>query len=132
MAATSDTSGPSSRRDDRRVLPLQARCLPRLPRRTAVVGKAEPKVVQQAELIDRPLNVAEPKAIAYWCTQCRKVLYAPMPASVAKSGLFGPRLTAPVAFMKGISHASFSTICKFLRDVKFLTTLSDKKQKAYG
>ncbi len=31
--------------------------------------------------------------------------------------LFGPRLTALVAFTKGVCHVSFSTICKFLRDV---------------
>ena len=34
-----------------------------------------------------------------------------------KAGLFGPRLTALVAFMKGVCHASFSTVRKFLRDV---------------
>ena len=32
-------------------------------------------------------------------------------------GLFGPNLTALVAFMKGVCHASFATIRKFLRDV---------------
>ena len=36
---------------------------------------------------------------------------------MVKAGLFGPRLTALVAFMKGVCHASFSTIRKFLRDV---------------
>ena len=40
-----------------------------------------------------------------------------MPEAVAKTGLFGPRLTTLVAFMKGVCHASFSTIRKFLRDV---------------
>lgn len=36
---------------------------------------------------------------------------------VAEGGLFGPRLTALVAYMKGACHASCSTIRKFLRDV---------------
>lgn len=36
---------------------------------------------------------------------------------MVKAGLFGPRLTTLVAFMKGVCHASFSTIRKFLRDV---------------
>ena len=53
-------------------------------------------------------------------------------AAVEKTGLFGPKLTALVAFMKGVCHASFSAIRKFLLDVKFLTTLPDKKQRAYG
>jgi len=79
--------------------------------------QAEPKVVQQAELIDRPLKISQHQALAYWCPHCRKVHYAPLPERVAKTGLFGPRLTALVAFMKGVCHASFSTIRKFLRDV---------------
>jgi len=40
-----------------------------------------------------------------------------LPEAVKKAGLFGPRLTALVAFMKGVCHASFSTVRKFLRDV---------------
>ena len=33
----------------------------------------------------------------------------------------GPRLTTLIAFLKGVCHASFSTIRKFLRDVVGLT-----------
>ncbi len=40
-----------------------------------------------------------------------------MPAPVVKCGLIGPNLTAIVAYLKGVCHASFSTIRKFLRDV---------------
>jgi transposase len=79
--------------------------------------KADPRVAQQAELIDTPLKITEHKMLAYWCPHCRKVHYAPMPEAVAKTGLFGPRLTTLVAFMKGVCHASFSTIRKFFRDV---------------
>jgi len=79
--------------------------------------KADPRVVQQAELIDSPLKITEYKMLAYWCPHCRKVHYAPIPEPVTKIGLFGPRLTTLVAFMKGVCHASFSTIRKFLRDV---------------
>jgi len=79
--------------------------------------QAEPRVIQQADLIAKPLWITEHRALAYWCPHCRKVHYAPMPAAVEKTGLFGPKLTALVAFMKGVCHASFSTIRKFLRDV---------------
>jgi transposase len=79
--------------------------------------QADPRVVQQAEMIAPPLWVTEHKMLAYWCPHCRQVHYAPMPEMVAKTGLFGPRLTTLVAFMKGVCHASFSTIRKFLRDV---------------
>jgi transposase len=79
--------------------------------------QAKPRVIQQAELIAKPLWITEHRAVAYWCPKCRKVHYAPLPAAVEKTGLFGPKLTALVAFMKGVCHASFSTIRKFLRDV---------------
>jgi transposase len=79
--------------------------------------KADPRVVQQAELIDSPLKISEYKMLAYWCPHCHKIHYAPIPEPVTKTGLFGPRLTTLVAFMKGVCHASFSTIHKFLRDV---------------
>jgi transposase len=79
--------------------------------------QAEPRVIQQAELVAKPLWVTEHRAVAYWCPHCRKVHYAPMPEVVEKTGLFGPKLTTLVAFMKGVCHTSFSTIRKFLRDV---------------
>ena len=34
-----------------------------------------------------------------------------------RAGLLGPRLTALVAYLKCVGHASFSTVRKFLRDV---------------
>jgi len=82
-----------------------------------VLSRHEPKVLQQVEITDTPTVVTEHQGLAYWCPHCRKVHYAPMPEAVVKAGLFGPRLTALVAFMKGVCRASFSTIRKFLRDV---------------
>ena len=79
--------------------------------------KADSRVVQQAELVAKPLRISEHRGLAYWCPHCRKVHYAPLPAAVEKTGLFGPKLTTLVAFMKGVCHASFSTIRKFFRDV---------------
>ena len=74
-------------------------------------------VVQQVEIAETPTTVTEHQGLAYWCAHCRKLHCAPLPEAVVKAGLFGPRLTALVAFMKGVCHASFSTIRKFLRDV---------------
>jgi transposase len=82
-----------------------------------VASRSEPEVLQQVEITETPTVVTEHQGLAYWCPHCRKVHYAPMPETVVKAGLFGPRLTALVAFMKGVCHASFSTIRKFLRDV---------------
>jgi transposase len=82
-----------------------------------LLSRREPEVLQQVEITETPTVVTEHQGLAYWCPHCRKVHYAPMPEPVMKAGLFGPRLTALVAFMKGVCHASFSTIRKFLRDV---------------
>jgi transposase len=78
-------------------------------------------VQQQVEITAAPTIVTEHQGLAYWCRHCRKLHCASLPATVQKAGLFGPRLTALVAFMKGVCHASFSTIRKFLRDVVGVT-----------
>ena len=75
------------------------------------------EVQQQVEIVAAPTVVSEHQAWAYWCNHCQKLHAACLPEAVRKAGLFGPRLTALVAFMKGVCHASFSTIRKFLRDV---------------
>lgn len=82
-----------------------------------VPSRHEPEVLQQVEITTTPTVVTEHQGLAYWCPHCHKVHYAPMPEAVVRAGLFGPRLTALVAFMKGVCHASFTTIRKFLRDV---------------
>jgi transposase len=82
-----------------------------------VRARRPPQIVQQVEIAACPTRVTEHQGLAYWCPHCRTFHYAPLPEAVVKAGLFGPRLTALVAFMKGVCHASFSTIRKFLRDV---------------
>ena len=76
-----------------------------------------PRVIQQAELQEKPLRVDEHRGLVYWCPRCQKKHTAPLPAHIEKGGLIGPRLTAVVAYLKGGCHASFSTIRKYLRDV---------------
>jgi transposase len=78
-------------------------------------------VLQQVEITATPTIVTEHQALAYWCRRCHKLHCASLPEAVQKAGLFGPRLTALVAFLKGVCHASFSTIRKFLRDVVGVT-----------
>jgi transposase len=82
-----------------------------------VLSRHGPELLQQVEITETPTVVTEHHGLAHWCPHCRKVHSAPIPEAVMKAGLFGPRLTALVAFMKGVCHASFSTIRKFLRDV---------------
>ncbi|NIA16565.1 MAG: IS66 family transposase [Nitrospiraceae bacterium] len=84
-------------------------------------AKAGPRVVQQVEVIKSPVRIEEHRGLAYYCSHCDKVHYAPLPPDVRKGGLLGPRLTALVAYLKCACHASFSTIRKFLRDMMKIT-----------
>jgi len=74
------------------------------------------RVVQQVEIVKKPIHIEQHNALCYWCEHCQKFHYAPMPAHIEKGQLIGPRLTATIAYMKGACHCSFSTIRKFLRD----------------
>ena len=80
-----------------------------------------PRVIQQVEIVATPIAVTEHCATACECKRCGKRYYAPLPPTVEKSGLVGPRLTALIGFLKGACHMSFSTIRKFLRDVVGVT-----------
>jgi transposase len=83
--------------------------------------KFAPRVVQQVEIITSPIVISEHRGHSCFCRHCQKTFEAEIPPEVRRSGLFGPRLTALVAFLKGGCHCSFSTIRKFLRDVVGVT-----------
>lgn len=80
----------------------------------------EPKIIQQAEIIEVPISIEEHKAYAYWCKNCQAYHYAEFPPEVIKAGLFKAKMTALVAYMKNVCHCSFSNIRKYIRDVLHL------------
>jgi transposase len=82
---------------------------------------AAPHRIPQVEIREVPLAITEHSSHPGWCPHCRKLRYAPVPLSVERGGLVGPRLTTLIAYLKGVCHASFSTTRKFLRDVVQLT-----------
>jgi transposase len=82
---------------------------------------APARVVQQVEIVAKPIQVSEHRSPACYCKRCQKTYHAAIPAAVRRAGLVGPRLTALVAYLKGGCHCSFSTIRKFLRDVVGVT-----------
>lgn len=84
-------------------------------------GEKPPQVLQQVDIVARPIQVTEHRGLPGFCAHCQKTHYAPLPDEVRRAGLIGPRLTAVVAFLKGGCHCSFSTIRKFLRDVVGVT-----------
>jgi transposase len=79
------------------------------------------RVIQQAELVKKPVEIVEHRSAACRCVRCGKVHYAAMPGPVERGGLLGPKLTALVGYLKGVCHASFSTIRRYFRDVLKLT-----------
>lgn len=80
-----------------------------------------PRVVQQIEIETVPLTITEHQAHASWCPHCQRMHYAALPWGVERGGLVGPRLATVIAYMKGVCHASFSTVRRFLRDVVGVT-----------
>src|SRR5947209_8784865 len=80
-------------------------------------GTAVPRVVQQIDIREVPIHSVEHRSVAGWCPHCQRHHFAPLPSAIESGGLVGPRLTTLIAYMKGVCHASYSTIRKFLRDV---------------
>ena len=76
-----------------------------------------PRIIQQMEMEKVLVSKEEHRSYPVWCERCGKVHYHPFPEYAVKEGLFKERITALVAYMKAVDHASFSTIRKFIRDV---------------
>jgi transposase len=79
------------------------------------------RVVQQIDILQPPWTIEQHTCPEYWCIHCEKAYKAPMPEHIEKGGLVGPRLTALIAYLKGVCHASYSTVRKYLRDIFGLT-----------
>ena len=75
------------------------------------------RTIQQIELKEMPVVIKEFKVYAIWCDHCQSFHEAAIPEQILKSGLFGEKMTALVAYLKYVCHASFSTIRKFFRDI---------------
>jgi transposase len=80
-----------------------------------------PRVVQRVDICEVPLSIVEHRGHPGWCPHCQTMYVAPLPPAIARGGLVGPSLTTLIAYLKGVCHASFSTIRKFLRDVVRVT-----------
>lgn len=98
-----------------------------------VLSSRQPaRVVQQVELVARPVEVSEHRALAGWCQRCRKTHYASLPAEVRRAGLLGPQLTTLVAYLKGSCHCSFTTIQRFAQDVLGVRVSRGQLRKVCG
>jgi hypothetical protein len=76
-----------------------------------------PNVIQQVELKEVTIKREEHRSWPVWCERCQQVHFMEFPPDVVKAGLFKEKITALVAYLKQVCHASFTTIRKFVRDV---------------
>lgn len=95
-------------------------------------GTAPPQIVQQIDIREVPIVSVEHRSFAGWCPRCQRHHFAPLPKGIDIGGLIGPRLTALIAYMKGVCHASYSTVRKFLRDVVGITISRGHLAKVIG
>jgi len=90
-----------------------------------------PHVLQKVELLEQvPWTVSEHRAHACFCGHCQHLHYAPWPAEVERGGMLGPKLLALIAYLKGVMHASFSTIRRHFQDVLHLPISRGRLAKA--
>src|ERR1700688_2361296 len=82
---------------------------------------SEPRVIQQVDINEVPLSIQQHRGHSGWCSCCQKLYTAPLPIGIERGRLGGPKLTTLIAYLKGVCHAAFSTIRKFIRDVVRLT-----------
>ena len=82
-----------------------------------LVPIGEPKIQQVAELPDKPLEIIEYHLQGCRCSICGQVVWPQLPPGVVEGQLFGPRLQAFMAYMKGGLHASYTALEEFCRDV---------------
>jgi transposase len=84
---------------------------------TPAEGPEHQRTLQQVELVEKPFQVVEYTAYSIWCQDCGCYHQASLPDSVVKAGLFGPRLTSLVVYLKGKIHGSYTGIRDFFQDV---------------
>jgi transposase len=90
------------------------------------------RVVQQVDVQRPPLTIEQHTCPEYWCPGCANAYKADLPAHVEAGGLLGANLTTLVAYLKGVCHASYSTVRKFLRDVVGVTVSRGQLAKVIG
>lgn len=74
-------------------------------------------IQQTVELKEKPVEAIEYHCPGRWCSKCGKMHYAPLPEGVIEGQLFGPRLQALIAYMKGNLGASYTELSQFCTDV---------------
>ncbi len=91
-----------------------------------------PRILQQIEIVEKPILIHQYSAFGYWCEKCQKIHYSELPEDIVKAGLCGASLTSLVGYMKSVLHASYSNIRKYLRDVVKIKISRGQLRKLIG
>lgn len=75
------------------------------------------KTYYQYELVDKPVLLHAHQVYGCYCPECDEIHYDVVPAEVRNGGLVGPRLSATIAYLKGVCHSSYTTTQSFLGEV---------------
>lgn len=89
-------------------------------------------VVQQVELRESPLIVTEHRFRQYRHKRTGRIIHAPVPGDLRQQGLFGPRLRALTATLKGELHASYRGIARLYEDALGLAISTGYLAKVIG
>jgi len=87
---------------------------------------------QQVELRDDPLIITEHRFVRYRHRMTGRVIHAPVPEHLQKQGLFGPRLRALTATLKGELHASYRGLARLYEDALSLEVSTGYLAKVIG
>jgi len=90
------------------------------------------RVLQQVELVERPLIVTEHRARRYLDPRTGRIHTAPLPREIVNAGLIGPRLSAAAAFQKAACHMSYTTIQNFWRQLAELDVSRGQWRRVVG
>lgn len=71
------------------------------------------QTLYQVEFVDRPVRIVAHVTYRAWCEQCHRYHTVPLPEVVNRAGLFGPRLTSLMCYLKGKLHGSYSGLQDF-------------------
>ena len=75
------------------------------------------EVMQQAELVLKPVEITQHELRGSWCARCQKWHWPELPANVKAAGLMGPRLTALAGYVKSKMHVSYTGVADFFDEV---------------
>lgn len=77
---------------------------------TLVPMADDQQIHYQYELVEKPIVLQAHQAQAYWCATCATIQRAPLPSTLRREGLVGPRLTGLIGYLKGSGHVSYTTL----------------------